>query len=282
MRAALTDSSRSDKVATTERPSRIEELQRTVSASRLGLWQQCRLKFYFKYVLQVQKPPTGARHIGRVVHSVLQAWNKARWRKEALVEARFRGVFDQQWAEEQKEVPIKWAGEEEKERSGAWALLSMYFAQTPIPAAEKPEAVEVPAEADLGSHGLPRLIGILDLVRSGGRIVDFKTAAKTPADETAIHVHETQTSCYSVLYRESTGNEESGVELHYLIKTKIPKLAVIELQPMSEKKQSRLFRNMEAYVEGVGRRDFVPSPGFLCCACEYFNECRRWTGKEPG
>jgi putative RecB family exonuclease len=70
--------------------------------------------------------------------------------------------------------------------------------------------------------------------------------------------------------------------LHYLIKTKIPKLAVIELQPMSEKKQSRLFRNMEAYVEGVGRRDFVPSPGFLCCACEYFNECRRWTGKEPG
>jgi putative RecB family exonuclease len=53
-------------------------------------------------------------------------------------------------------------------------VLEKYFTDTPIKADEMPEAVEVPVEADLAQHGLPVLIGVLDLVRAGGRIVDFK------------------------------------------------------------------------------------------------------------
>jgi len=34
----------------------ITGLQETVSASRLGLFLQCRLKFFFRYVLKLQKP----------------------------------------------------------------------------------------------------------------------------------------------------------------------------------------------------------------------------------
>ena len=55
-----------------------------------------------------------------------------------------------------------------------------------------PEAVEVPMEADLSKHGLPTLIGVLDLVRAGGRIVDFKTSGKTPSPEDATHQNEIQ------------------------------------------------------------------------------------------
>ena len=57
---------------------RIEQLLRTVSASRLSCWHQCRLRFYFRYLLQIAKPPTPARHSGSVSHAVLQAWNLAR------------------------------------------------------------------------------------------------------------------------------------------------------------------------------------------------------------
>jgi putative RecB family exonuclease len=213
-----------------------------------------------------------------VVHAVLQAWNKARWRREAFVLERFQTLFAQGWKE--KATTINWDGEEQEERVGAWALLAMYFKESPIPADEKPEAVEVPVEADLSSQGLPKLIGILDLVREGGRIVDFKTAAQTPNSETAEHLHETQTSCYSALYREGTGHKESGVELHHLVKTKVPKLVITQLAPMSDNQKSRLFRSMESYVEGLTRKDFVPSPGFHCSCCEYLNNCRRWAGKE--
>ena len=37
-----------------------------VSASRLNLWTTCRLKFFFRYVLQLAKPPTPALHLGKV------------------------------------------------------------------------------------------------------------------------------------------------------------------------------------------------------------------------
>ena len=141
-----------------------------------------------------------------------------------------------------------------------------------------PEAVEVPVEADLSQHGLPILIGVLDLVRSGARIVDFKTAGKTPEEGMALHQNGVQLDCYSVLYRENTGKREAGRELHHLVKTKVPKLIITQAGPMLEYQRNWLFRLMENYVEGLDRGDFVPAPGFGCMGCEFLHECRKWDG----
>ena len=62
----------------------ITALQATVSASRLSLFLQCRLKFYFRYVLKLKKPKTASLHLGNAVHAVLKAWNKARWVQQPL------------------------------------------------------------------------------------------------------------------------------------------------------------------------------------------------------
>jgi len=263
--------------ATTATPTTanpIETLQKTVSASRLNTWLQCRLKFFFRYVQQISKPKTPSLHVGSVVHLILQAWNMARWRKQEFQLERFKQLFEECW----KDQPpgINWDGGEQGEKNTAWSVLEMYFASTPIKADEMPEAVEVPMETDLSKHGLPTLIGVLDLVRAGGRIVDFKSTGKTPNHEDAAHQNETQMSCYSVLYREATGHRESGRELHHLVKTKTPKLVITELGPMTDVQQVRLFRMMESYVDGLAREDFIPSPGFQCAGCEFFPECKLW------
>ena len=252
----------------------IQTLLKSVSASRLNCWLTCRLKFYFRYIAQIPKPPTPSLHVGTIVHKVLQAWSMARWRKQPFEIEKFKKLFDEGWAVQP--ARINWEGEEPAQKSTAWSLLELYFAETPIKADEMPEAVEVPVEADLSKYGLPTLRGVLDLVRQGGRIVDFKTAAKTPTAEEAVHLNETQLSCYSVLYREATGKQEAGRELHHLIKTKAPKLLVLQLEPMQEIQRVRLFRMMDSYVEGLAREDFIPSPGFGCLGCEFFNECRKW------
>jgi len=257
-------------------PAPIEKLKKTVSASRLNCWLQCRLKFFFRYVLKITKPKTAALHYGSVVHLVLQAWNMARWRKQAFDVAKLKQVFDQGWADQGS--VINWDGEEPEQKISAWNVLEKYFTDTPIKANEMPEAVEVAVEADLSKHGLPVLIGVLDLVRSGGRIVDFKSAAKTPDTEMALHTNSVQLDAYSVLYREATGKREVGRELHHLIKTKVPKLVITEAGPMLEYQQNRLFRLMENYVEGLEREDFVPAPGFGCMGCEFLSECRKWSG----
>lgn len=250
-------------------------LQNTLSASRLSLFLQCRLKFFFRYVLALPKPKTPSLHVGSSVHAVLKAWNKARWRQQPLSLTQIHAVFLTAWAEQTTE-PVDWRDEdEESEKLTAWRLCETYLRQSSTSADIKPDAVEVPVEADLTSQGLPRLTGILDLVQQGV-IIDYKTSSTTPNADKAAHSHEVQTSSYAVLYREATGRRENGIELHHLVKLKNPKLCVTALPPMSDAQQTRLFRLMEAYVKGISCQDFVPSPGMQCLSCEFFHECRQW------
>ena len=255
-------------------PRSIRELITSVSASRLTTWQQCRLKFWFRYVAGLVKAPGAALHFGSTVHAVLQQWNLGRWRKTPLDAPALKAVFDQAWTEQED---IEWEDTEAACRTSAWNVLETYFQQTPIPADERPEGVEVGVEADLSQHGLPRLVGVLDLVRAGGRIVDFKTTARTPDPAMVAHTTEIQTTCYGLLYREATGNRESGIELHHMVKTKTPKLVVTELGAASEQQATRLFHVMEDYVQGLERGAFIPSPGLQCASCEFFGECRAWS-----
>jgi putative RecB family exonuclease len=252
----------------------LETLKQSVSATRLSCWLQCRLKFFFRYVQQIKKPPTAALHLGSVVHLVLQQWNMARWKRQPFNVETYRRVFDAGWSDQP--VPMEWDGDEAGQRQMAWAMLEKYFIETPIKANELPEAVEVPVEADLAPHGLPILRGVLDLVRAGGRIVDFKTTGRTPNPDDARHQNELQLTGYSILYREATGKREAGRELHHLVKLKSPRIIVTPLEPMTDREQTRLFRQMDSYVNGLDREDFVPCVGMHCAGCEFFDECRLW------
>lgn len=260
------------------KPKSIAELRQTLSASRLNTWLSCRLKFFFHYVLGIKKPKSAALYVGSSVHGVLKLWNRARWRRQTVTIEQLQQQFDTLWQADQVKESVRWdEGEEPAEKQTAWSLVDFYLKQTPIPANEMAEGVEVSVEADLSKHGLPKLIGIIDLVRAGGRIVDFKTLGQTPSEEKAIHTNEVQLTGYSILYRATTGKTESGRELHQLVKTKTPKLIVTQQGPMTPQQQSRLFRQMESYVTGLDREDFVPSPGMQCSMCSFINECKRWS-----
>lgn len=254
----------------------ISGLQQTVSASRLSLFLQCRLKFYFRYVLRLPKNKTPSLHVGNAVHAVLRAWNKARWVQQPLTLKQAHDAYAAAWADN-REGPVDWEpGEEEDEKSTGWRLIDTYLRESHVPAALKPDAVEVPVEADLHQHGLPRLIGVLDLVQQK-EVIDYKTTSSTPNPEKVAHTHEIQTSAYAVLYRHNTGDIESGLQLHHLVKLKNPKIVITHLPPMTSSQQTRLFRQMEAYLKGLDRRDFIPSPGMPCSSCEFFNKCRLWS-----
>jgi len=252
-----------------------DHLTNVVSASRLNCFFGCRLKFYFRYVMELVKPATAALFVGKAVHAALQQWSTARWRGQPHDAESLKAGFLMNWITGQEDAPVKWDADEDEQQEKAWGLVDMYLRDTPIPAEEKPEAVEVRVEADLAKHGLPSLVGIIDLVRPGGKIVDFKTSAATPNAEQVVHRNETQLTAYGILYQEATGKTESGFELHHLVKTKVPKLVVNEAPATTEGQRTKFFRLIESFVDGVEREDYVPSPGLQCAACEYFNECRR-------
>jgi putative RecB family exonuclease len=219
-----------------------DHLTNVVSASRLNCFHSCRIKFYFRYVLELIKPPTAALFVGKAVHAALQQWSTARWRGQPHDAESLKAGFLMNWITEQEEGAVSWEADEEEQQAKAWGLVAMYLRDTPIPAEEKPEAVEVRVEADLAKHGLPTLVGIIDLVRPGGRIVDFKTSATTPNAEQVMHRNETQLTAYGILYEEATGKKESGFELHHLVKTKVPKLVVSEAPATTENQKTKFFR----------------------------------------
>lgn len=249
-----------------------------LSASRLKCFQECRLKFYFRYIEKLPSSTSPALVIGTITHAVLQQWNLARWRGEPSDTKAMWPVFMEHWMKELEGKDINWKGKEEASRDNTWAMLEHYFSETPVPVEEKPEAVEVIVERDLIAHGLPPLRGVIDLVREGGCIVDFKTAARSPTPSTVAHQHELQLGCYALLYREATGHQESGFEIHHLVKTKEPKLIVSAMEPMTPHQTRRLLRQMESYVAGIMEEDFVPSPGQHCAWCDYYAQCRAWEG----
>ena len=267
-------------IALAEKPKEAlaEDILSKVSASRLNCFHSCRLKFYFRYVLKLAKPATGALHVGKAVHWALQQWSKARWYGQPLDSESIKPDFDIHWQSSQEKDPVAWEiDEEQKQKDKAWGLVDMYLRDTPIPVEEKPEAVEVSVETGL-PNGLPRLVGVIDLVRPEGVVVDFKTSASTPLIAQAIHRNETQLTAYGILHREATGRDASGFELHHLIKTKIPKLVVTHVGALTDQREQKFLRQVESYMAGVGSEDFVPAPSLACGSCEFFHECSMWSG----
>lgn len=142
-----------------------------------------------------------------------------------------------------------------------------------------PLAVEAAAEADLvdptTGEGLGiRMVGIMDLVLpgdSGPCIVDFKTTSRS--SEPLEICHEIQLSAYAYLFRSTSGQQESALEIRNLIKTKLPQVQFHRYQARSEQHFRRLFGVIRAYLDDLSARRFVFRPGLACAMCDVRRAC---------
>ena len=248
-----------------------------ISASRLGCWQQCRRKHYFRYIANIPSESSPAMHLGKIVHSALQQWNLWRWDKKSYTRDELQSSFLKAWESELVQHPITWKNDTEQEtlRNKAWDLITAYLDAEIIDDDENIAGVEVRLEAKVDDE-LPPIMGIVDLVREGGRIVDFKTAAKAPTANSIAHTHGTQLGIYAMLYRHCTGAKEGGIELHHLVKTKVPKVIVSKIPPMQDREINNVIELMHRYVNAVKSEDYTASPSFLCAGCEHLDRCKRW------
>ena len=114
-------------------PDPTEHLTSLVSASRLNCFHSCRLKFYFRYVLELVKPGIPALFVGKAVHAALQAWSTARWRGQEHDAPTLREGFLMNWVTGQEDAPVKWEDDEDAQQEKAWGLVEMYLAGHPAP-----------------------------------------------------------------------------------------------------------------------------------------------------
>jgi RecB family exonuclease len=255
-----------------------EDLTSTVSASRLNTFHGCRLRYNWTYIDKLAAPSTPSLHIGKSVHEILRRFNVDRWKGEICSTDELREAFLEYWSGEQKANPVEWGDDEDAKREQAWKLALTYLENNPVPVNEAIEGVEVRLETEL--PGRPtKLIGVLDLIRSGGRIVDYKTASITPRNETAIrHAHSLQLTAYSLLYADGTGSEPSAMEIHTIVKLKSPRVVTTLLPAPNQRQKDRFFRAVDSWAEGVSSGDWVASPGLQCGSCPHFARCTEYGG----
>jgi CRISPR/Cas system-associated exonuclease Cas4 (RecB family) len=251
------------------------EVTSVVSASRLKCYQTCRRQFYFRYLLGLKKPAGPALIVGQVLHRMLEIWNHARWHGDDATKATTPERFEEEWQEIVESQPVAWKDDSDpdKQKATAHRLWEAWQADPPVPQDELPEGVEVYLEHEEATGDRPKLVGYLDLVRPGGLLVEFKTAARSANREELAHQHRLQLTLYALLYRESTWQEERGFQVIQLVKTKIPRIEVFELPPATEKDFEELDATIHAFQQGVANGDFTMSPGQHCAWCDYRAEC---------
>jgi putative RecB family exonuclease len=253
-----------------------------VSPSSIKSYLTCSLKFYFEKVLQLPSDTSANLLLGKSVHDGLKAYHVAVWKQgQAEFDAISDGFFDA-FSEHEHEDAIRWQDRAQREQllQLGTKMIETYIVHDKEWKLPRPLGVEVKVDdVDLGFK-YP-MMGIFDLIRSGNRIVDFKTSSRSPAEpETEAWNHEIQLTAYELLFEAATGEEITGTELVFLVKTKQPKVIRYSFNPATQTARQRFKALVNTFIEGVEEERFHPSPGMHCSWCTFRQECALWKGEK--
>ena len=257
-----------------------------VSASRLNLWLRCPLAWKLRYIEGVKTPTTPSLFLGKVTHALLEHWYRHRQLEIALDAGDVAKRLLESWGQAVDEEGMTFGspGEEAALQKQVSDLVGAYLAQVPKDE-PKPLAVEAAVEAPLVDPvtgedlGIP-LVGVMDLVldgKEGALVADFKTSSRS--GEPLEISHEVQLSSYAYLFRHVSQQQEAGLEIRSLIKTKTPKVEYHRNPARSEAHFRRLFAVVKAYLDDLDAGRFVFRPGLGCTMCDFREtHCRTWCG----
>ena len=267
----------------------IQERQRGpfdyISPSRLSCWLKCPLAWKFRYMEGIRTPPTPALFVGKMCHASMEIYYRHRQLGITLDADDVARRMLESWAAlvDEENMDFDSTDDETAMRQQVSDLVRVYL--NIVPKDEKPLAVEVAAEAPLvdpttgENFGIP-LVGVIDLVldgEAGPLIADFKTAARS--SEPMEISNEIQLSSYAWLHRQITGQQEGGLEIRSLIKTKTPKVEFHPYPARTEVHFRRLFAVVREYLDALGSDRFNYRPGFGCGMCDFRNgPCHAWQG----
>ena len=266
-------------ISTAHEANGLKERSRDVwaymSPSRLNAWLKCPVAFKLRYIDGIRSPTTPSLFLGKAVHAGLECFYRHRQVGMHLEPGDVIQRLDTCWGALLSEdcMTFTSTSDEENLKQQAAGLIQAYLDQLgdePVPAAVETTLQEPLVDPFTAEDlGIP-LLGVVDLIVPGDSssvVVDFKTSAKSgpPCEK----VHEVQLSAYSYLYRATTQQAESGLQIRSLIKTKTPKIECREYPARSESQLRRFFQIVRAYLDDLDRGRFVHRPGFGCTMCEF-------------
>jgi len=253
------------------------------SNSRLSSFEQCKLKYKFRYIDKIVPDieKTIESYLGNMVHDTLewlytQVKNKTTPSVDEVIV-----YYSENWQKNYEEkIPIIKKNFTLKDyfNKGVQYLIDYYARNKPFD--DNTIAVEKRIIFNLDKEGKYKIIGFIDrlvynLKTREYEVHDYKTSSKLPNQETLDK--DRQLALYSIAIKEIFG-EEKGVLLiwHYLSfnKKMHSKRTDDQLKELKEETLN-LIKEIELTTE------FPPTKSALCHWCEYKPICPAWGNKPP-
>ena len=245
-----------------------------LSVSQINTYLRCPLQYYFSYIREIKNPPKAAMMLGSSVHKALEYNYKQKIKSgKDLKPADVMECYDEEF--NKRGLDVEWKEEKEKKevfKDQGLRLLEKY--QIEVAPTIQPLMVEQKYEIQLEGLG-KTFMGFLDLVDTKFVITDHKTTARTPSDISADH--NLQLIGYSMLYRAENKEQEAKSRIHYLIKTKEPKIMAID-KKVTKKEIDRFLRTVSSVAKAISDENFYPNPhNFMCTetGCGYWDICHK-------
>jgi putative RecB family exonuclease len=250
--------------------------KRYLSFTQLSMFLRCPLQYCFRYMEGLKIPPSGAMVQSRVWHETLENNYRQKICSDtdlplSNMQEYFAARFDEAFGREE----VKF---EESENPGSLKDQGVSIVSTHhkiIAPRVRPAAVEEEFRISLGDDFPYELKGIWDLIEADGTIVDNKAYRKTPSQDELDK--DLQFTVYSLGYRASRKQIETGIRMDAIIKNKQPK--AIQLRTSRNNVDCRwLLSLIEKVVQAIQAGVFYPNPSGWHCSprfCGYWEKCKR-------
>jgi len=230
-----------------------------LSPSQCNMFLGCAAKWWFRYGAGLPDPKAGALVRGSVVHKLAEFWFRQRLagntlELDALAEP-FEAIWDQQ-VEGAQFIPDEPA---EVVKKQAATLARKYLDE----AAPEINVVSLEQKVSGDIAGVP-VIGWIDMLDAGGRIIDLKTAKAKPSGIEPGYAFQLAT------YRQLEPRSNGKARLDTVVATKMPQLVTISYEVSVQ--DQLLTQSLYPLVrEGIREGLYFPNRASNLCSRKYCN-----------
>jgi RecB family exonuclease len=247
-----------------------EKLGELLSPSQVNTYLTCPAKWYFRYLVGLSEPATGALALGKAFHAALATnFQRKLTSGRDMQLADVRDVFEQEWIVASDGAELRDDEDAAELATLGKALVSAYISEAA--GSIEPRAVEQAVEGEIAGV---KVCGIVDVLEMNGRVLDFKTASKRPNGIPA--EHGLQLATYAMVTPGASGS----CRLDTVTKTKTVQVIQQTYDVGAEERRfaAALYPMVQDSIrDGV----YPPHRGSPLCSrkhCGYWRECEHEFG----
>jgi RecB family exonuclease len=248
------------------------------SHSRLETFENCRLKFKYKYLDKiVPEIPKGIEaHLGSMVHETLEWLYKKVMEKTIPTITEVIDFYSEKWIENFAQdflIVRKEMRAEDYFQKGVEFLINYYLKHQPF--TDNTIATEQKIEIDLDGTGNKKIIGYIDrlvhnLEKNEIEIHDYKTSASVLSRDKIENSR--QLALYSIAIKERYGIDKNVCMIWHFLAHDM-KVCINSTNEKLEKLRKSVIELIDEIEQTT---DFPASKSRLCDWCEYRDICEAW------